>query len=195
MAVLGGGDSAFDWAFSLQQAGANVVLVHRSMNFRAAQAQVNKMHAMCDRLEMQFVCGQVSDFKQEGGQLTSLLIQAKDGIKRMLDIDRLVVCFGLAPKPGPIASWGLNMNHNLVCVDTEKYQTSKPGIYAVGDINYYPGKRKLILSGFHEAALAAFAIAQQLNPEKRVSTLYTTTSPVIQQRMGLVQDIGDMELV
>ena len=99
--------------------------------------------------------------------------------------DTLLVFWGLAPKLGPIAEWGLDLNRKTVNVDTEKFETNIPGIYAIGDINYYPGKKKLILSGFHEAALAAFAIKHQLNPEKKVHLQYTTTSPIMHQRLGV----------
>ena len=185
LVVLGGGDAALDWALTLQQVAASVVLIHRSLNFRASQSSVNQMHQLCDELKMQFLCGQVTDFKQQNGKLTSLIVSTKGGLKRTVELEKLLVCFGQSPKNGPTASWGLDMYQHLICVDTEKFQTSTRGIYAVGDCNYYPGKRKLILSGFHESALAAFSIAQDLNPAKRIATLYTTTSPIVHKRMGL----------
>jgi thioredoxin reductase (NADPH) len=95
------------------------------------------------------------------------------------------VFWGLAPKLGPIAEWGLDLNRKTVNVDTEKFETNIPGIYAIGDINYYPGKKKLILSGFHEAALAAFAAKERLEPEKKVHLQYTTTSPLMHKRLGI----------
>jgi thioredoxin reductase (NADPH) len=95
--------------------------------------------------------------------------------------------FGLQPKLGPIANWGLAMERKALNVDTEKFQTSEPGIFAVGDINTYPGKKKLILSGFHEAALAAFAVQNWLYPEKKQFLQYTTTSPVMQKRLGVAE--------
>ncbi|GAA5139362.1 NAD(P)/FAD-dependent oxidoreductase [Thalassotalea piscium] len=176
--ILGGGDSAFDWALTLQPIAKSVLLIHRSSNFRAAKASVVKMEQLCDNYEMQFLSGQVVDYQQEDGLLSKIIVQSS-GIKRTVELDHLLVFFGLSPKIGPIANWHLAMNHHQVCVDTEKFQTSVPGIYAVGDINYYPGKRKLILSGFHEAALAAFAIKQSMDTSKRVATLYTTTSPIL----------------
>src|SRR5690606_18627909 len=102
-----------------------------------------------------------------------------------LQADHLLAFFGLAPKLGPIAEWGLELEKKALRVDTEKFQTSIPGIFAVGDINTYPGKKKLILSGFHEAALAAFAIQHHLYPQKRQFLQYTTTSPVMHQRLGV----------
>ncbi len=183
--VLGGGDAAFDWALTLQKHVSSLILIHRSLNFRASQSNVKKMYQLCDAYKMQFLCGQVTGFKKQDEKLTSLIVSSKDGVKRTVNLEQLVVFFGLSPKNNPIASWGLAMNQHLICVDTEKFQTSVAGIYAVGDCNYYPGKRKLILSGFHESALASFSIAQQLNPTKRIATLYTTTSPVIHKRMGI----------
>ena len=99
--------------------------------------------------------------------------------------DRALVFFGLHPKLGPIAEWGLTLDKRAIQVDTEKFQTNIPGIFAVGDINTYPGKKKLILSGFHEAALAAFAVAAHLNPAKKIPLQYTTTSPIMQKRLGV----------
>jgi len=176
--VLGGGDSAFDWALTLQPIAKSVLLIHRSTNFRASQASINAMQKLCDNYQMQFLTGQVVDYKKNGDRLDKLVVQSS-GINRTVDVDHLLVFFGLSPKIGPIANWALKMNHHQICVDTEKFQTSVAGIYAVGDINYYPGKRKLILSGFHEAALAAFAIKQSMDISKRVATLYTTTSPIL----------------
>ena len=95
--------------------------------------------------------------------------------------------FGLAPKLGPIAEWGLDINRKTINVDTEKFETSEPGIYAIGDISHYPGKKKLILCGFHEAALAAFAIKKRIEPDKKVHLQYTTTSPIMHKRLGLTE--------
>ena len=104
-----------------------------------------------------------------------------------LEADKLLVFFGLHPKLGPIAEWGLDLEKKAIRVDTAKFQTNVPGIFAIGDINHYPGKKKLILSGFHEAALAAFAIAEYLNPAKKVHLQYTTTSPIMQKRLGVAE--------
>lgn len=187
--VLGGGDAALDWALSLQKIAQSVLLIHRSTNFRAATSSVNKMHALCDELQMQFLCGQVTGFEQEGDRLSAIQVSSKDGITRKVTLDKLAVFFGMSPKLGPIEHWQLAMHQNQIKVDTQAFQTSVAGIYAVGDINYYPGKRKLILSGFHEAALAAFAIAESLSDKDRVPTLYTTTSPIVHQRMGVNVDL------
>jgi thioredoxin reductase (NADPH) len=183
--VLGGGDTALDWSLTLQKIAKSVVLIHRSTNFRAAASNVAKMHSLCEQLKMQFLCGQVSGFDQKDNKLNSVIVNSKDGVNRRVELDELVVCFGMSPKLGPIANWQLAMFQHQIKVDTQAFQTSTSGIYAVGDINYYPGKRKLILSGFHEAALAAFSIAEKLSIKERLPTLYTTTSPIVHKRMGV----------
>ena len=119
-------------------------------------------------------------------RLSGLVLQTNDGQTTLqVAADRVLAFFGLHPKLGPIAEWGLELEKKALKVDTEKFQTSVPGIYAIGDINTYPGKKKLILSGFHEAALAAFAIQHHLFPEKRQFLQYTTTSPIMQKRLGV----------
>ena len=185
LVILGGGDSALDWALNLYDKANSVLLIHRSENFRAAPASVSKMHQLCENWEMQFMAGTVTGFKTKEEQLHELEVTSQDGVTRRVTLQQLLVFFGLSPKLGPIANWGLNLHKNQITVDTEKFQTNVPGIYAVGDINYYPGKKKLILSGFHEAALAAFAIKAELNPGKKVHLQYTTTSPVMHKRLGV----------
>lgn len=182
--ILGGGDSAIDWALALQDKVKSVILVHRNDKFRAAQASVDKMLAACDELKMQCLIGQVVGFDEADEKLTHLIVQS-GGIKRRIEIDSLLVFFGLSPKPGPIAHWSLDMQHHSIIVDTQAFQTSTKGVYAVGDINTYPGKRKLILSGFHEAALAAYDIKQSISNGERVNTQYTTNSTILHKRMGL----------
>ena len=185
LVILGGGDSALDWALNLYDKTNSLLLIHRSENFRAAPASIIKMHQLCDNWEMQFIQGTVTGFRTKNEQLQQLEVTSQDGITRRVELEQLLVFFGLSPKLGPIASWGLNLCKNQIEVDTEKFQTNIPGIYAVGDINHYPGKKKLILSGFHEAALAAFAIKASLNPGKKVHLQYTTTSPVMHKRLGI----------
>ncbi len=146
---------------------------------------VEKMFSLCEQLKMQFTCGQVTGFNQENGSIKSLSIYSNDGVTRRVELDELVVLFGMSPKLGPISQWGLAMHQHQIEVDTKEFQSSVPGIYAVGDINYYPGKRKLILSGFHEAALAAFSMAEKVGENGRIATLYTTNSPIIHKRMGV----------
>ena len=176
LVIVGGGDSAFDWAKTLLPSAASIVQVHRSLNFRASPASVQWMQQQCEQLNMQFLCGQIVDFKSSNNQLKGLVVQSKDGVRRIVELDTLLVFFGLSPKPGPISQWNLEMERHQIKVDTEKFETSIPGIYAVGDINVYAGKRKLILSGFHEAALAAFAIKQSLSEKRKIQTVYTTTN-------------------
>lgn len=190
--LLGGGDSALDWSLTLQKVAKSVLLIHRSRNFKAAKSSVNKMHELCEQVKMQFLCGQVSSFQEEENKLTGLTITSKDGVNRRVELDELVVLFGMSPKLGPIDNWQLEMHQHQIKVDTQSFQTSVTGIYAVGDINYYPGKRKLILSGFHEAALAAFSIAETVLEKDRIPTLYTTTSPVVHKRMGVENSLEEM---
>lgn len=191
--ILGGGDSALDWALDMQPRANSVILIHRSEKFKAAPASVSRMREMCDNLEMQFLTGNVTrlltdnshDDKAGFAPLKQIEVTGGDGVARRIDLDHLLIFFGLSPKLGPIAHWGLDLKRNQIIVDTEKFQSNEAGLYAVGDINWYPGKKKLILSGFHEAALAAFAIKEQLNPGQKVHLQYTTTSPVMHQRLGV----------
>ncbi|GJM10908.1 MAG: ferredoxin--NADP reductase [Lysobacteraceae bacterium] len=185
LVILGGGDSALDWTLQLIESANSVVLVHRSTDFRAAPASVKRMQALCDDFEMQFVEGNVIKLFEDNDRLAGVGVHGPDGITRRVDLDHLLVFFGLSPKLGPIADWGLELQKKQLTVDTEKFQTSVPGIFAVGDINTYPGKKKLILSGFHETALAAFAVQSHINPEKKVQLQYTTTSPAMHRKLGV----------
>ena len=116
-----------------------------------------------------------------------MTVKGTDGTLHEVDADHVFAFFGLHPKLGPIAEWGMELEKKALKVDTEKFSTNVPGIFAVGDINTYPGKKKLILSGFHEAALAAFAIQHHLYPQKKQFLQYTTTSPIMQKRLGVTQ--------
>jgi thioredoxin reductase (NADPH) len=162
-----------------------VILVHRRDGFKAAPASVARMRALCDEMQMQFIVGQVSGFEERGGRLHGVKVTGGDGVTRVVPLDVLLVFFGLSPKLGPIAQWGLQVERKQLTVDTEKFQTSTPGIFAVGDINHYPGKKKLILSGFHEAALAAFGAAPIVFPSKPIHLQYTTTSPKLHKVLGV----------
>ncbi|WP_377161206.1 NAD(P)/FAD-dependent oxidoreductase [Roseateles sp. UC29_93] len=193
LVIIGGGDSALDWALNFCAANddgnphkaESVILVHRRDGFRAAPASVAKMKELCDAYEMQFIVGQVSDLDEGEDSLKGLKVTGADGVTRIVPADQVLVFFGLSPKLGPIAEWGLALEKKQIQVDTEKFQTSVPGIFAVGDINTYPGKKKLILSGFHEAALAAFGAMPIINPDKRVHLQYTTTSPKLHKVLGV----------
>ena len=184
--ILGGGDSALDWVIELCGRVKSMTLVHRRDEYRAAPATVDKMRALVSDGKM-FVIenAKVTALDGNGTSLTSVTVKPKEGDPVSLPADHALVFFGLAPKLGPIADWGLDINRKTINVDTEKFETSEPGIYAVGDINFYPGKKKLILCGFHEAALAAFAIKQRIEPDKKVHVQYTTTSPIMHQRLGI----------
>ena len=186
--ILGGGDSALDWALTLVDHARSVVLVHRRAEFRGAPASVQKLYALRDEHRADVLIGQVREVNTSEGVLKSVSVLGGDSVVRRVDADQLLVFFGLSPKLGPIAQWGLEVNKKQLTVDTEKFQTTAPGVYAVGDINTYPGKKKLILSGFHEAALAAFSIKEHLEPGKKVHLQYTTTSPLMHKRLGVVPD-------
>ena len=195
LVIVGGGDSALDWALNFVQEGPNkaesVILLHRRDGFKAAPASVAKMKELCDAYEMQFMIGQVTGMDEAEGRLTNIKVTGADGVTRVVPLDMLLVFFGLSPKLGPIADWGLAIERKQLVVDTEKFETSVPGIFAVGDINTYPGKKKLILSGFHEAALAAFGAAPYIFPEKRILLQYTTTSPKLHKVLGVETPVFD----
>ena len=183
--VLGGGDSALDWVLNLHGKAKAMTLVHRRHDFRAAPASVSRMKALVEKKKMNLLFGNVSGYSENAGELNEVEITTLEGDTTTIPVDHLLVFFGLSPKLGPIADWGLSLDKDKIEVDTESFQTNVPGIFAVGDINTYPGKKKLILSGFHEAALAAFAIKAHLNPGKKVHLQYTTTSNVIHERLGV----------
>ncbi|MBS0365439.1 MAG: NAD(P)/FAD-dependent oxidoreductase [Proteobacteria bacterium] len=185
LVIFGGGDSALDWTLELLPRAASLTLVHRRHEFRAAPAQVARMQAQVAAGRMRVFEALPQSLVTHDGQLRGVNVRAPDGSVTALAADQLLVFFGLHPKLGPIAQWGLELEKRALKVDTEKFQTSMPGVFAVGDINTYPGKKKLILSGFHEAALAAFAIQHHLYPQKKQFLQYTTTSPVMHQRLGV----------
>ncbi|MFZ6747845.1 NAD(P)/FAD-dependent oxidoreductase [Undibacterium sp. Ren11W] len=192
LVICGGGDSALDWALALAGKAESVVILHRREDFRAAPSSVAKMKEMCDNFEMQFIIGQVSGIETKDDKLSELKVTGADGVTRRLPLDDLLVFFGLSPKLGPIADWGLDIERKqLKVMSTEKFETNVPGIFAVGDINTYPGKKKLILSGFHEAALAAFGAAAYIFPEKKIHMQYTTTSPKLHKILGVETPVFD----
>jgi thioredoxin reductase (NADPH) len=185
LVILGGGDSALDWTLELVEKAASIVLIHRRGEFRAAPASVERMRALRDEGRLDHIEGQVQSLVEQDGALRAVRVLARDGVTRTVSLDHLLVFWGLHPKLGPIAEWGLELHRRTITVDTASFQTSVPGIFAVGDINDYPGKKKLILSGFHETALAAFAVRTYLNPGEKVHLQYTTTSPLLQRRLGV----------
>jgi thioredoxin reductase (NADPH) len=187
IAVLGGGDSALDWVVELAPIVKQLTLVHRRDEYRAVDATVAAMRDLVAAGKMAvYENVKVTELKHQDGALKEIVATGKtDSVEHRIEADHALVFYGLAPKLGPIAEWGLDLNRKTINVDTEHFQTSTPGIYAIGDINYYPGKKKLILCGFHEAALAAFSIKQRIEPGKKVHVQYTTTSPKMHERLGL----------
>jgi thioredoxin reductase (NADPH) len=183
--IVGGGDSALDWTLNLQPIAKRLTLVHRRDDFRAAPHSVKAMRDLVAAGEMDLIIGQTSKLTGADGQLSSVTIKGNDGAEKEISCDRLIPFFGLTMKLGPVANWGLNLHENLVPVDTEKFETNVPGIFAVGDINHYPGKLKLILSGFHEAALAAQKVHRYVFPDKKLTFQYTTSSTSLQKKLGV----------
>ncbi|MCW8925502.1 MAG: NAD(P)/FAD-dependent oxidoreductase [Xanthomonadales bacterium] len=186
--ILGGGDSALDWTLELQDKVRSLTLVHRRPDYRAQPTSVKKMKALAKTGAIREFQGMAREIMVEDGVFGGLRVADEEDTMHDIHADHVCVFWGLTPNLGPIADWGLDIEKRQVLVDTEKFQTSERGIFAVGDINTYPGKKKLILSGFHEAALAAFAVRQHLEPDKRVFLQYTTTSPIMHRRLGLEED-------
>jgi thioredoxin reductase (NADPH) len=168
----------------LQPVAKSLTLVHRRPEFRAAPDSVNKMYALQETKALDFQVGQVKELIGEDGMLKAAVIKGPDGDVEIA-CTRMLPFFGLTMKLGPIADWGLNLHENLIPVDTEKFETSEPGIFAIGDINWYPGKLKLILSGFHEAALMTQAAKRICSPGERVVFQYTTSSTSLQKKLGV----------
>jgi thioredoxin reductase (NADPH) len=186
MLIVGGGDSALDWVNNLQPIAKSMTLLHRRDEFRAAPDSVNKMRALVADGKMQLKIGQVTGLSGADGLLASATIKGADGSMSEVACNTMLPFFGLTMKLGPVADWGLNLTENLISVDTEKFETNVPGIFAVGDINTYPGKLKLILSGFHEAALMSQQAFRYINPGERLLFQYTTSSTNLQKKLGVV---------
>ena len=183
--IVGGGDSALDWALNLQPVASRVTVLHRRDAFRAAPHSVNAMRAHVAAGAMDLEIGQVTALQGEGGRLSGVTVRHDDGTTTDVGCDAMLPFFGLTMKLGPVADWGLNLHENLIPVDTQKFETSVPGIFAIGDINTYPGKLKLILSGFHEAALAAQRVHRYVYPDKKLTFQYTTSSTSLQRKLGV----------
>lgn len=184
VAILGGGDSALDWTLALQPIVSSMTLVHRRPEYRAAPASVTKMKALAAGGHMREIIGLVTGYEADDQGLNGIQVTTDDGVEQVI-CETLLVFWGMVPKLGPIADWSLDLNRRTINVDTEKFETSIPGVYAIGDVNHYPGKKKLILSGFHEAALAAFAAKERIEPGKKARLQYTTTSPLMHERLGV----------
>ena len=183
--IFGGGDSALDWVNEFAPTAAALTLVHRRADFRAAPASVARMREFAATGRIRYLEGVAESLLLDGDRLRGFRVHGADGTTHDIEADQTFAFFGLHPKLGPVAEWQLALEKKALRVDTEKFQTSVPGIFAVGDINTYPGKKKLILSGFHEAALAAFGVQAHLFPQKKQFLQYTTTSPIMQKRLGV----------
>jgi len=183
--IVGGGDSALDWTLNLQPIARSLTLVHRRDAFKAAPASVNRMKELVMEGKINFLLGQIAKIDGDDGKLNHVHLTTDAG-DLSIPATRLLPFFGLTMKLGPVADWGLELNDNLIAVDTEKFQSSVPGVFAIGDINAYPGKLKLILSGFHEAALMAQAAKKVASPDERVVFQYTTSSTKLQRKLGVV---------
>ena len=189
LVVAGGGDSALDWTIALQDGVADhISLIHRRDEFRAAPDSVNKMHHLVKEGKIDFHMAQISALHGENGKLDAVTVKPKAGESFDIKCDCLLAFYGLTMKLGPIAEFGLHFEKNLIPVNTEKFETSVPAIFAIGDINTYPGKQKLILSGFHEAALMAHAAYSYVYPGKTARFQYTTSSSNIHEKLG----VGDL---
>ncbi|MDB5505446.1 MAG: NAD(P)/FAD-dependent oxidoreductase [Devosia sp.] len=182
--IVGGGDSALDWTLNLQPIARSLTLVHRRNAFRAAPDSVNKMQALVAEGKISLLIGQIGHIEGANGQLSGIHFTTEAGDMKV-PATRLLPFFGLTMKLGPVGDWGLALNDNLIAVDTEKFQSSVPGVFAIGDINAYPGKLKLILSGFHEAALMAQAAKKIVSPDERIIFQYTTSSTKLQKKLGV----------
>jgi thioredoxin reductase (NADPH) len=183
--IVGGGDSALDWTLNLAPVASHLTLLHRRNEFRAAPDSVNKMMALVSEGKIDFVLGQVTSLEGADGQLTAANVKRNDGSAFHIACEAMLPFFGLTMKLGPVANWGLKLDEDLIPVDTAAFETSEPGIFAIGDINTYPGKLKLILSGFHEGALMAQKAHRYVHPDKKLTFQYTTSSTSLQRKLGV----------
>jgi thioredoxin reductase (NADPH) len=183
--IVGGGDSALDWTLNLQPVVKNLTLVHRRDDFRAAPHSVKAMRDLVADGKIALKIGQITSLAGNDGELSGVSMKGSNGTVVDIPCEKLVPFFGLTMKLGPVAEWGLNLNENLVPVDTAQFETNVPGIFAVGDINHYPGKLKLILCGFHEASLAAQKVHRYVYPDKKLTFQYTTSSTNLQKKLGV----------
>jgi thioredoxin reductase (NADPH) len=183
--IAGGGDSALDWTINLAPIAKSLTLVHHRDGFRAAQHSVNQMRALVDQGKVKFHVASVKALHGDDGKLEAVTLTDADKTERRHETDAFLPFFGLTIKLGPIAEFGLNLHENLIPVDTAKFESTTPGLFAIGDINSYPGKLKLILSGFHEAALMAQAAFHICKPNEKLRFQYTTSSSSLQKKLGV----------
>ena len=190
LVIVGDGDAALECALGFVRRAASVTLMHRRDEFKAEPETIAAVHKARADKTLGFVAAQAIGITTTEGRLSALNIALPDGTTRSVPLDALIVLTGLSPKLGPIADWGLALERKQLVVDTQKFETGTPGIFAVGDVNTYPGKKKLILCGFHEAALAAFGAAAHVFPGKPVLLEYTTTSPRLHKALGVTPPAG-----
>jgi thioredoxin reductase (NADPH) len=183
--IAGGGDSALDWTLNLAPIAGNLTLVHHRDGFRAAQHSVNRMRELVEQKKISFHVASIKALHGEGGQLSGVTLSGHDKREWHLETDALLPFFGLTMKLGPIAEFGINLRENLIPVDTARFESQTPGIFGIGDIVTYPGKLKLILSGFHEAALMAQAAFHICRPNEKLRFQYTTSSSSLQKKLGV----------
>jgi len=183
--IVGGGDSALDWTLNLHPLAKRITLIHRRDDFRAAPHSVEQMRALVAGGKMDLKIGQVTALEGANGLLSGATIKGNDNSVDNIACDMMLPFFGLTMKLGPVGDWGIALEHNLIPVETSAFETSVPGIFAIGDINTYPGKIKLILCGFHEGALMAQKAHRYVYPEKRLVFQYTTSSSSLQKKLGV----------
>lgn len=183
--IAGGGDSALDWVINLQPIAKRITLVHRRDEFRAAPDSVGKMRALVAEGKMDLKIANLTTLDGADGQISSVTLVEEGKPAYQLPCDNLLAFYGLTMKLGPVATFGINLHENLITVDTSTFETNVPTIFAIGDINTYPGKMKLILSGFHEAALMAKKAFALVHPDRRYRFQYTTSSSDLQNKLGV----------
>ena len=176
--IAGGGDSALDWTNFLANVASEVTLVHRGTTFRGAADSAEKVKHLHDAGRIKLVLSSNVTHLHGNGNLEQVTITNNDGTTATVPLDAFVPLFGLTPKLGPIGDWDLDLTDDAIVVNTEDYSTSLPGVYAIGDINTYPGKLKLILCGFHEAALMCQGAFKYIYPDKKYTLKYTTVNGV-----------------
>ena len=184
ISIFGGGDSALDWALEFSKT-SKVTLIHRREEFRGAQHTLSELEKLKNEGKIIIKTPYQIKSVNEGDKLESIVIKDDEDKTEVIETDVIFGFFGLIMQLGPIAEWGLNMNKKTIEVNTENYQTNKPGIFAIGDICHYPGKLKLILSGFHEAALASVECFKRARPNEKYRFQFTTSSKEIQDRLGV----------
>lgn len=183
--IAGGGDSALDWTVNLNPVVRKMSLVHRRNEFRGMQATVDQMYALVKEGKVDLQIGDIVRLNGEGGQLSSVTLKSAEKGEFDVACDTMLAFYGLTMKLGPIADWGLNLESNRIPVSTETFETSVPGIFCIGDMCTYPGKLKLILSGFHESALMAHGSFHYARPNQKLRFEHTTSSSSIQAKLGV----------